>query len=467
MDRENSHEEREKSLRVTYDELERRAREWTAELVAANERLRKEMQDREEAEEQISAMNILLGLFSKRPVRKDYFEGVTQLLQSWSGCRCLGIRVLDERGNIPYESSLGFTEEFWKSENWLSLQKDDCVCIRVIRGQPDPQDSPLMTPGGSFRCENLAQFFGGLSEEDTARFRCTCLENGFRSVAVIPIHYREQILGAIHLADEKEGMVSLKTVRLIEAMAPVIGEAAIRFKLEQEIRDSESRLRALSFQLLTIQENERKRIARELHDGLGQMLTSVKFRIETALQEKGRKKSTSKNDPLRPVIPMIQESIEEVRRIQMDLRPSTLDDLGILATLGWFTREFEKIYSTIRIKKKFDIEESEVSVPLKTVIYRVTQEALNNIAKHTKTTLVRLSLMKVKNRIELVIEDNGMGFNLERTLSRESSKKGFGLSSMRERVDLSGGIFLIESAPGKGTVVRATWPLFTPIAPLP
>ena len=91
---------------------------------------------------------------------------------------------------------------------------------------------------------------------------------------------------------------------------------------------------------------------------------------------------------------MIKESIEEVRRIQMDLRPSILDDLGILATIKWFCREFEKIYSTIRIRTEVQLEENQVAIQLKTVIFRVTQEALNNISKHSKANLVRLSLEK-------------------------------------------------------------------------
>jgi signal transduction histidine kinase len=165
----------------------------------------------------------------------------------------------------------------------------------------------------------------------------------------------------------------------------------------------------------------------------------------------GKGKARSKEKQLETIIPMIKESIEEVRRIQMDLRPSTLDDLGILATIGWFTREFQKIYSHIFIEKQTDIQEDEVSPPLKTVIYRVMQEALNNIAKHSKADLVRLSLRKIENRIELMIEDNGIGFDLE------SSRKGLGLSSMRERAELSGGMFFIESTVGKGTLIRASW----------
>jgi PAS domain S-box-containing protein len=230
-----------------------------------------------------------------------------------------------------------------------------------------------------------------------------------------------------------------------------------RKRTEEALMESEARLRALSSQLLTAQENERKRIALELHDGIGQMLTAIKFKAENILQ--ANEKTKAKDKSLEAVISLIKDTIEEVRRMQMDLRPSTLDDLGVLATLGWFCREYQKIYSSIRIEKEIAIQESEVSTPLKVVLYRLMQEAMNNIAKHSQADLIRLSLRKQENKIEWTIEDNGIGFDLEDILSSKGSKRGMGLSSMRERTQLSGGTFRIESTRGKGTTIRAIWPL--------
>jgi PAS domain S-box-containing protein len=231
-----------------------------------------------------------------------------------------------------------------------------------------------------------------------------------------------------------------------------------RKRAEDALKESENRLRHLSSQLLTVQENERKRIAREIHDGIGQILTAIKFKVEDITQQMSKGKVYVKEKSLEPIIPLIQESIEEVRRIQMDLRPSTLDDLGILATTDWFCREFEKIYSTIHIEKLININENEVPAHLRTAIFRVMQEALNNIAKHSKADLVHLSLQKTDGTIELAIQDNGQGFNLMEVLSVEGSKRGLGLTSMRERTELSGGSFVIESTRGRGTVIRALWP---------
>jgi len=153
-------------------------------------------------------------------------------------------------------------------------------------------------------------------------------------------------------------------------------------------------------------------------------------------------------------MPIIQQSLDEVRRIGMNLRPALLDDLGLLPTLGWFIREYQKTYPSIRVEKQTEIEETQVPDPLKAVIYQILQEAMNNIAKHSKANLVSISLMRNKDdRIELVIEDNGIGFDMK------SIKKGLGLGSMRERAELSIGSFDIESVKGKGTKIRVSWPI--------
>jgi signal transduction histidine kinase len=316
----------------------------------------------------------------------------------------------------------------------------------------DPQDAPVVTPAGSFCCGNTVKFIRQLSEQEETRYRGVCVENGFLSVAVIPICYGEKILGAIHLADETENKVSFKALEFIESMAPLIGEAIHRFNLEEELWESESRLRTLSSQLLAVQENERRRISREIHDSIGQTLAAIKFGLESKLGQMG-KGLAPPGVSLESIVSLAQNGIEESRRIQMDLRPSILDDLGILATIGWFTREFQKVYTHIRVEKETEIKEEEVPDVLKINLYRVIQEAMNNIAKHSKADLVRLSLRKIESKIEMTIQDNGAGFALERI------KQGLGLTSMRERTKLSGGTFAVESTVGKGTTIKAQWPI--------
>jgi signal transduction histidine kinase len=225
-----------------------------------------------------------------------------------------------------------------------------------------------------------------------------------------------------------------------------------------ELAKANEALRNISSRILSAQEEERKRIAGEIHDTLGGCLSGIKFKVEDVLQHMGKAPNVMAQS-LGTLIPVIQEGVEDCRRIQMDLRPSMLDDLGLLATLSWFCRRFQTIYSGIRVEQEVGIEEGEIPGPLKIVLYRVTQEAMNNIAKHSKADGVRLSVRKLADRMELVLQDNGQGFNLEKTRSQETPNRGLGLLSMKERTEFSGGSFAIESAEGKGTLVRASWAL--------
>jgi signal transduction histidine kinase len=163
--------------------------------------------------------------------------------------------------------------------------------------------------------------------------------------------------------------------------------------------------------------------------------------------------------PLEQALANIQNIIEEVRRIYMDLRPALLDDLGIQAALNWFIREFQKVNPHISVEKEVDIDERDVPEPLKIVLYRVVQEAFSIIAKHSKKGLIRFSLGRRKDRMEMTIRDNGDGLNLEQALDVNQPRKGFGLLWMRERIELSGGSFEIESLKGGETVIRASWPI--------
>lgn len=147
----------------------------------------------------------------------------------------------------------------------------------------------------------------------------------------------------------------------------------------------------------------------------------------------------------------LREINNEVRRIMADLRPSILDDLGIIPAIDWFCREYQKIYSDLSVDHHIAVSEDEVPDSLKTPIFRISQEAMNNIAKHSQASHANLSLLRESNKVVLKIEDNGQGFDLD------TSKRGMGLSTMKERAQLSGGSFELESKTGKGTTVRAVW----------
>jgi PAS domain S-box-containing protein len=231
-----------------------------------------------------------------------------------------------------------------------------------------------------------------------------------------------------------------------------------RKRTEITLKESEKQLKLLSSQLLTAHEQERKRVAQDIHDSLGSVLTAIKFGVERVVHRLRSDGFRTEDDMLKSIISMIQEAVGEVRRIEKTLRPPLLDNLGILPTINWFCREFQSVFENIRIEPDIAVSENDVPESLKIVIFRILQEALNNISKHSRADLVRLRLARTDNRIELLIADNGQGFALENVSSLAGSARGLGLASMKERAALSGGTCSIESAKGQGTTVRATWP---------
>jgi PAS domain S-box-containing protein len=206
----------------------------------------RDIADRKQTERQTEATNNLLKRFVTESSRKQYLDSVVHLLGDWTQCRCVGIRLIDAKGYIPYESSIGFSENFLKRENMVALHSDVCACDRVIREAPQPQDAAAMTANGSFWCQNFKKFLDGLTEQQGSRFLQNCAKQGFLSIAVIPIRYGEKTIGVVHLADKQQGKVSLELVEFLESVAGLIGGAIHRFDVEFDLRRSEQHYRTLA-----------------------------------------------------------------------------------------------------------------------------------------------------------------------------------------------------------------------------
>jgi PAS domain S-box-containing protein len=267
--------------------------------------------------------------------------------------------------------------------------------------------------------------------------------------------HAEESLRKAH--DELEERIRDRTSELSGAVESLEAEISRRERVEETLRKSEAQVRRFASQCLMAHEEERKRIARELHDSIASCLAAIRFTLEKAQEE--IKNGVASPPILQDAISSVTQATGEVRRIMVDLRPSVLDDLGVVVAIGWFCREFQQTYSHIRVEPKIELSEDEVPDSLKTVIFRIMQEAMNNIAKHSKATLVSLSLRKSDSKMELTIMDNGRGFDPDEAFGRKGAEGGLGLPGMRERAQLSGGGFSLESGDGAGTTIRAAWPL--------
>lgn len=255
-----------------------------------------------------------------------------------------------------------------------------------------------------------------------------------------------------------EARLRQRTARLVEANRVLKKQIEEHKRDKEELRRAEQRFRALSLELLRGQEQERKRIACELHDGIGASLSAIKFNVENILGTLESGASEAGVDMMRGLVAKIREAIEEVRKIAMDLRPSTLDDLGILATIDRLCREFQSVYPHIEIMKRIDVKENDIADVLKIVVYRVAQEALNNVAKHASASEVYVDLVATMDEITLRISDNGRGFDLTKHSHRKNDYQGMGLQSLKERAELSGGRFSVASKLFTGTVITVSWP---------
>jgi signal transduction histidine kinase len=209
--------------------------------------------------------------------------------------------------------------------------------------------------------------------------------------------------------------------------------------------------------ILIAEEREARQIARQLHHDLREVLSGIESDLETTVRQIEGEEIKRGLESLRALIPKVQYSIGEVLRIGTHIFPSTLEDIGILATISWFCREFQKTYSAIQIEKQIDIQENEIPYFLKIMIYKTLRDALANIATHSNADLVHLSFQRKNERIELTIQDNGKGFDVGEVLKKESQRETLGLSSLRERVKLSGGAFRITSVIGQGTTIHTSW----------
>jgi len=222
---------------------------------------------------------------------------------------------------------------------------------------------------------------------------------------------------------------------------------------EDALRSSQKELQKLSEKLIHSEEEQRKAIAFELHDSIGQSIFSIKLGIENMLQEFSAGISKPVQFALQDQLIKLQRASEEVRNISMNLRPSMLDDLGLLATVKWFVREFKGLYPDIKFELILEMEEQDIPLHLKIVVFRIIQESLNNMGKHAKACNVKIELCLMGQKIVLFIGDDGQGFVVEDTYLGE----GIGLSSMKERVKLSKGEFFVQSEQSNGTLVRAEW----------
>jgi len=226
-------------------------------------------------------------------------------------------------------------------------------------------------------------------------------------------------------------------------------------RLNRELEQSHERLRALSRRLFEVQEEERRRLARDLHDDVGQALTALKIQLESLARSGAELALRSRVDDC---VDTAQHTLERVRQLSLSLRPSQLDDLGLAAALRSHLDRQARVAGLVA---HFEADDAphEVAPETETACFRVAQEAINNVLRHAQARNLWLRLFIAGGRLAISVRDDGRGFDLESVRQRAADGASLGLVGMEERMALAGGSFELRSAPGQGTVLLATFPL--------
>lgn len=284
------------------------------------------------------------------------------------------------------------------------------------------------------------------------------LKEGLKSLLVIGMFFGNKLVGVLALSSiRKLRFFSRDEIKLAQTIANQIAVAIENARLMQVVKVHTHELKELSSELMQAQEGERKRIAQELHDQVGQMLQSMKMnldRIKRNLSNEPQRMEDTK-DWLLDTEKLLSQTIDDIRTLTFNLRPSMLDDFGLFSTLRWYTEDYSR-RSNVKVTLKGKEDKYRFPLEIEVNLYRIIQEALTNVIKHAVATEVTIFLYHKNSCAILSVKDNGRGFDNIKLSG--SPHKGTGIYNMKERVNLLGGSFEIISKPGKGTRINVRIP---------
>ncbi|HMA34380.1 MAG TPA: MEDS domain-containing protein [Chloroflexia bacterium] len=424
------------------DKLEQRVVERTRELAAANDELRREVAARQQTEAAEREERVLAEALSDTVAvlnsTLDFEEVLDRILEN------VGRVVAHDVSTIALLDQdiwrvvrhRGFAErglaEWIESRRASSAQRP--VLQRMIEtGEPLVVPDTQTDPGWVFAPQI----------------------DWIRSWLSTPIRIKGAIIGVLNLHSSVPGFFTPAQATRLQAFVDQAGIALENARLLQAVQSGHERLQTLSQQLLIAQETERRSIARELHDEIGQVLTAVGANLRVIELSRDR---VTRAQRLEESLRLVDDALKRVRDLALELRPSLLDDFGLGPALEWYVA---RLADRSGFAATVIAEPAELRLPpsLETTCYRIAQIALTNVVRHAQAQHVRVGLSQQGAELTLVIRDDGVGFDVPAALDRASQGATMGLLSMQERVRLAGGHLAIQSTPGQGTEIRARFPI--------
>ncbi|MBI3244295.1 MAG: PAS domain S-box protein [Chloroflexi bacterium] len=396
-----------------HEQIQRRLKELTA-IHRAGRQLQKLLSPEALAQEVIRVLEEVL----------DYEYGAALLIEEATG-RLLPFAVSDKGLGPAYvEADRVYIESHqirpgWGITGWVA-QTGQSICVGDVRQEP--------------------HYYS--------------MRDDIRSELCVPLRVSNKVIGVINIETARLNAYTSADQNVLETVATQIATAIQNVRLFDELRESRERLQALSKQLLEAQEAERRRIARELHDELGQALTALKL----SLQSLERAPAAGLEPQIQESIDIVEHALQQVRNLSVELRPSLLDDLGLVPALRWHLDRYTQRTGTA-VHFMADPATGRPPPEIETVCFRVTQEALTNVARHAQAGQVWVDLRQSGDELRLTIRDDGTGFEARAARARAARGGSFGLLGMEERVLLIGGKIEIDSVPGEGTEIKISFPL--------
>jgi signal transduction histidine kinase len=397
-------------------------------------------------------------------------QRVLMVLKSWTGVDAVGMRLQDGE-DYPYFIQDGLSKAFLLTENTL-LARDkngglyhdadgticlECTCGLVIAGKTDPAN-PLFTRGGSYWTNDSFLVLELPRDQDPRlNARNHCIQQGYASVALIPVRTSERIVGLIQFNDKRKDRFSLAVIELLEDIAAHIGEALMRKQLESQLMQSQEMLRALLGRIEQAREEERARIARDMHDDLGQNLTAIKMDMRWIERAADGSRPTPDIGVIRSrakaAIEVVDAMMTTVQELASSLRPGVLDCFGVAAAIRSEIGRFQA-RSGIACRASLPETLTELPATSATAIFRMCQECLTNIVRHSGATHASVRMSVNGGDVVLRVHDNGKGITPE-SLEGPGS---LGVLGMKERAAALGGKITFLRGKRHGTLVTIRVP---------